>query len=173
MNRYWDKIQNLGEHAHLRRSTLMFPPLENYALDCNACNRCGAQMYERGKDGECAECNAKEGKSCDSSPVVSSSKSTGPLAGDGFNSKSSSPTKSPSLPLESDSPESAREFRIGDTVECLPCGSFGEKRKEMIGSVLKIEEMIGEFQNERVCSFGWMHNFWPVRALKLVKGCEK
>ncbi len=43
MNRYWDKIQNLGEHTQLRKTPRLFPKLTPFSDDiyANFENACG------------------------------------------------------------------------------------------------------------------------------------
>ncbi len=140
MNRYWDKIQNLGEHAELRKTPRLFVPLvpfdvEGYfppefqsdfhkIMGFAACIGCGIDLGQvMPTGGLCRECNAKKGKSCEKPRQDAPAASVPVARADTVTSRAVS-TAGPALgvvsvasksaPLESDSPESAGWVRSND-----------------------------------------------------------
>ncbi len=76
MNHYWHLIQNLGEHAQLRKTPRLFPPLvkldeTDFTKRCHEAIQHGTDLSSAtGKFnalGTFAERNAKKGKSCQKS----------------------------------------------------------------------------------------------------------
>ncbi len=187
MNRYWDKIQSLGEHAHLRRSTPMFPPLTPPSDELGGYEGFDRRMGRNDNDpprdsiGTCeaidafvklgtfAERNAKKSqreKALDKfhGKTLVYPKGTTPIYEDGE--------------AQEQALRAPREFRIGDTVECLPDKDAEKDRgrkEDCLGKKLVIRSFERMYSKDLdgVQTAAFHHgNWWPVRALRLANAVE-